>query len=40
VVNVINQSASTGKIGDSNIFISDIEEAVRSYTGGKEKITV
>jgi nitrogen regulatory protein P-II 1 len=40
VVNIINQSASTGKIGDSNIFISDIKEAVHSCTEEKEKITV
>jgi nitrogen regulatory protein P-II 1 len=40
VVNIINESASTGKIGDSNIFISDIKEAVHSHTEEKEKITV
>jgi len=33
VVDVIRQTASTGKIGDGKIFISSLEEAVRIRTG-------
>ena len=33
VVDVIKETASTGKIGDGKIFISSLEEAVRIRTG-------
>ena len=33
VVDVIKQTAKTGKIGDGKIFISSLEEAVRIRTG-------
>ncbi|MEN8688976.1 MAG: P-II family nitrogen regulator [Desulfobacterales bacterium] len=33
VVDVIKQTAKTGKIGDGKIFISTLEEAVRIRTG-------
>ena len=33
VVDVIKQTAKTGKIGDGKIFISNLEEAVRIRTG-------
>jgi nitrogen regulatory protein P-II 1 len=33
VVEVIEQSAKTGQIGDGKIFISSIEEAIRIRTG-------
>jgi nitrogen regulatory protein P-II 1 len=31
-VNVITQSAKTGKIGDGKVFVSDVEEAIRIRT--------
>jgi nitrogen regulatory protein PII len=33
VIDVITQTASTGKIGDGKIFISSLEQAVRIRTG-------
>jgi nitrogen regulatory protein P-II 1 len=33
VVDVIKETAKTGKIGDGKIFISTLEEAVRIRTG-------
>ncbi|MFO7807832.1 P-II family nitrogen regulator, partial [Guyparkeria sp.] len=33
VIEVITNSASTGKIGDGKIFVSPIEEAIRIRTG-------
>lgn len=40
VVETIERSAKTGKIGDGKIFVTNIEEAVRIRTGelGKEAI--
>ena len=35
VVEVITESARTGKIGDGKIFVTDIEEVVRIRTGEK-----
>ena len=37
VVDVIQRSANTGKIGDGKIFISSIEQVVRVRTGEKGK---
>ena len=33
VIEVINRTANTGKIGDGKIFITDIEQAIRIRTG-------
>ncbi|MDP2785207.1 MAG: P-II family nitrogen regulator [Sulfurimicrobium sp.] len=33
VIEAIEKSASTGKIGDGKIFVSDLEQAVRIRTG-------
>ncbi|CAN2041853.1 nitrogen regulatory protein PII-1 [Candidatus Magnetomoraceae bacterium gMMP-15] len=35
IINIIQKSANTGKIGDGKIFIIPIEEAVRVRTGEK-----
>ncbi len=35
VVDVITQSARTGKIGDGKIFVSNVEEVIRIRTGEK-----
>jgi nitrogen regulatory protein P-II 1 len=35
VVEVIAESAKTGKIGDGKIFVSDVEEVIRIRTGEK-----
>jgi nitrogen regulatory protein PII len=35
VLNAIAKSASTGKIGDGKIFVSNIEDAIRIRTGEK-----
>jgi nitrogen regulatory protein P-II 1 len=35
VINVVENAARTGKIGDGKIFISHIEEAIRLRTGEK-----
>ena len=35
VVEVITDSARTGKIGDGKIFVSDVEEVIRIRTGEK-----
>jgi nitrogen regulatory protein P-II 1 len=37
VVETIEKSANTGKIGDGKIFISNIEEVIRVRTGEKGK---
>jgi nitrogen regulatory protein PII len=33
VIETVLQSASTGKIGDGKIFVSDVQEAIRIRTG-------
>lgn len=33
VINVVQQSAYTGKIGDGKIFVTDLERAIRIRTG-------
>ncbi|MEQ9566374.1 MAG: P-II family nitrogen regulator [Pseudomonadales bacterium] len=33
VINAINKSASTGKIGDGKIFVSNLEQVIRIRTG-------
>jgi len=35
VVEVITESARTGKIGDGKIFVTDVEEVIRIRTGEK-----
>jgi len=35
VVEVITESAKTGKIGDGKIFVSNVEEVIRIRTGEK-----
>jgi len=40
VVDVIQKTASTGKIGDGKIFVSPIEEAVRIRTGETGKAAI
>jgi nitrogen regulatory protein P-II 1 len=35
VVQVISDSAKTGKIGDGKIFVSSVEEVIRIRTGEK-----
>ncbi|CAN2050602.1 nitrogen regulatory protein PII-1 [Candidatus Magnetomoraceae bacterium gMMP-1] len=35
IINIIQKSANTGKIGDGKIFVIPIEEAVRVRTGEK-----
>ena len=35
VVQVITESAKTGKIGDGKIFVSNVEEVIRIRTGDK-----
>jgi nitrogen regulatory protein P-II 1 len=37
VVNAIEKSARTGKIGDGKIFVTDIQSAVRIRTGEKDE---
>ena len=33
VIEAIEKSASTGKIGDGKIFVSDVEQVIRIRTG-------
>jgi nitrogen regulatory protein P-II 2 len=33
VIEAIEESASTGKIGDGKIFVTDLEEVIRIRTG-------
>jgi nitrogen regulatory protein PII len=40
VVDMIQKTASTGKIGDGKIFVSPIEEAVRIRTGETGKAAI
>jgi len=40
VVEVLLQTASTGKIGDGKIFIQPVEEAIRIRTGERGKTAV
>ena len=40
VVETITKSASTGKIGDGKIFVSNIEQVVRIRTGEKDSEAV
>ena len=37
VINIVKDSARTGKIGDGKIFISNIEDAVRIRTGERSQ---
>jgi nitrogen regulatory protein P-II 1 len=37
IVETLQQSAKTGKIGDGKIFVSNIEQIVRIRTGEKDK---
>ena len=37
VIDTIQKTANTGKIGDGKIFVSNIEEAIRIRTGEKGK---
>lgn len=40
VSEVVQQTASTGKIGDGKIFVFDVEEAIRIRTGERGKTAV